>query len=89
MYPRSICSPVLASAVSGGYPAAVAAALLSAVAYNFFFIEPDRTFTIAQPHEVFGLLIYPDRSADRRQPDSRIGEQASAARDRAIDPIAL
>ena len=49
---------VIASAVRGGYPASLAAAVFSALAYNFFFIEPIRTFTIAAPFEVVGLMIY-------------------------------
>ncbi len=46
---------VLVSAVYAGYLAALLAAVLSALAYNFFFIPPVSTFTIASPHEVFGL----------------------------------
>ena len=38
---------VLVSAVYAGYAAALLAAVLSALAYNFFFIEPVYTFTIA------------------------------------------
>lgn len=49
---------VLVSAVYGGYPAAFIAAALSSVAYNYFFIDPLHTFTIASPHEVFGVLVF-------------------------------
>ena len=52
------CSPCWSRAVYGGYRAALLAAVLSALAYNFFFIPPVSTFTIASPHEVFGLLIF-------------------------------
>ena len=76
--------------VYGGYPAALAAAVLSAFAYNFFFIEPVDTFTIAAPHEVFGLLIYVVAAliagglASRMQ---RTGARRAGAR--GIDPVAL
>ncbi|MDI3567762.1 DUF4118 domain-containing protein, partial [Bradyrhizobium sp. Arg816] len=49
---------VLASAISAGYAAAIAAALFSALAYNFFFIPPIYTLTIAEPHEVFALFVF-------------------------------
>ena len=49
---------VLVSAVYAGYLAAMLAAVLSALAYNFFFIPPVNTFTIASPHEVFGLIVF-------------------------------
>ena len=41
-----------------------AAAVFSALAYNFFFIHPVSTFTIAEPHEVFALFIFLGRGAD-------------------------
>src|SRR5277367_425192 len=46
---------VLFSAVRFGTRAAVIA---SFAAYNFFFIEPVYTFTVAQPQELFALLIF-------------------------------
>src|SRR5271166_2008866 len=41
-----------------GTRAAVIASFASFVAYNFFFIEPIYTFTVAQPQELFALLIF-------------------------------
>ena len=41
-----------------GVRAAVLASGLSFFAYNFFFIEPLYTFTIAQPHELLSLLVF-------------------------------
>ena len=38
--------------------AAVFASLASFAAYNFFFIQPIYTFTVAQPQELFALLIF-------------------------------
>ena len=49
---------VLACAVLLGTRAAVVASILSFLAYNFFFIEPIYTLTIAEPHELFALLIF-------------------------------
>lgn len=49
---------VLACATSLGTRSAVLSAALSFLAYNFFFIEPVHTFTIAKPHELLSLLIY-------------------------------
>ncbi|MBY0613447.1 MAG: DUF4118 domain-containing protein, partial [Beijerinckiaceae bacterium] len=49
---------VLVSALSYGLPSAIGAAFLSFLAYNFFFIEPRYTFTVAEPHELFALLIF-------------------------------
>jgi two-component system sensor histidine kinase KdpD len=49
---------VLFSAVRFGTRAAVIASLASFAAYNFFFIQPIYTFTVAQPQELFALLIF-------------------------------
>jgi two-component system sensor histidine kinase KdpD len=49
---------VLFCALRLGLRAAIVAALLSFLAYNFFFIGPLYTFTVAEPHELFALLIY-------------------------------
>ena len=49
---------VLFCAVRFGTRAAVLASLASFAAYNFFFIEPIYTFTVAQPQELFALLIF-------------------------------
>jgi two-component system sensor histidine kinase KdpD len=49
---------VLFSGVRFGTRAAVIASLASFAAYNFFFIEPIYTFTVAQPQELFALLIF-------------------------------
>jgi hypothetical protein len=49
---------VLFPAVSFGVRPAICASLLSFLAYNFFFIEPLYTFTIAEPYEFFALVIF-------------------------------
>jgi two-component system sensor histidine kinase KdpD len=49
---------VLFSGFRFGTRAAVIASFASFFAYNFFFIEPVYTFTVAQPQELFALLIF-------------------------------
>lgn len=75
---------VLASAISGGYLAAVVAALGSALAYNFFFIPPFYTLTIAEPHEVFALLVFLAAAMLTGGLTSRLREQAKVSGERSI-----
>ena len=49
---------VLLTAVSFGIWPAIYASVLSFLAYNFFFIEPLYTFTIAEPYELLALMIF-------------------------------
>jgi two-component system, OmpR family, sensor histidine kinase KdpD len=49
---------VVTAAMLAGRSSALLAAALSVIAYNFFFIEPTETLSVAQPHEVFTLLIF-------------------------------
>src|SRR6187399_1176023 len=49
---------VLFAAVSFGIWPAIYASGLSFLAYNFFFIEPLYTFQIAEPHELFALIVF-------------------------------
>jgi len=49
---------VLFCGVQFGTRAAVLASLASFAAFNFFFIEPIHTLTIAQPQELLALLIF-------------------------------
>ncbi|SIR35796.1 two-component system, OmpR family, sensor histidine kinase KdpD [Rhizobium sp. RU20A] len=74
---------VLGASVVGGYAAAFLAAILSALAYNFFFIDPRHTFTIAAPHEVFALFVFLAVAIIAGGLASRIREQAKVARIRA------
>lgn len=74
---------VLGASVTGGYLSAFVAAILSTLAYNFFFIDPLHTFTIAAPHEVFALFIFLAVAMIAGGFASRIREQADVARVRA------
>ncbi|GGE23213.1 histidine kinase [Aureimonas endophytica] len=49
---------VLAPALVFGVWPAVFASFLSFAAYNFFFIDPTYTFTVARPHELLALAIF-------------------------------
>ncbi|MCA1369284.1 sensor histidine kinase KdpD [Bradyrhizobium sp. BRP14] len=80
---------VLASAIYAGYVGALAAALFSVLAYNFFFIEPVGTFTVAEPHEVFALFVFLAAAALAGGLASRIREQAKTAAGRAAATQAL
>lgn len=48
---------VLMTAVLFGTGPAILAAILSFVGFNFFFVEPLHTFTVAQTHELIALLV--------------------------------
>ena len=49
---------VLFSALQFGVRSAIAASILSFLAYDFFFVPPLYAFTIAEPQEFFALLIF-------------------------------
>lgn len=70
---------VVFSAIRLGIWPAIFASLLSFLAYNFFFVEPVHTFTVAQPHEVLALLIFLAIAILTSAIAGRAREQASAA----------
>ena len=74
---------VLGAAVLGGYVSAFITAVLSALAYNFLFIDPLHTFTITAPHEVFALIVFLSVAIIAGGFASRIKEQAEVAHVRA------
>jgi len=80
---------VLVCAVFVGRLSAIAAALLSMLAYNFFFIQPVNTLTISQPHEVFALLIFVAVALLAGNLAARVREQAQNAHARAAATQAL
>ena len=71
---------VLLAAVLQGVLAGVLAAGLSFLAYNFFFIAPTYTFTVADPQEVFALLVFLMVGVLTGSLAGRMQEQAGAAR---------
>jgi len=77
--------PVLFAAVTYGIWPAIYASVLSFLAYNFFFIEPIYTFTVAQPYEVLALFVFLAIAFITSAMAGRVRDQASiaAARTRA------
>ena len=77
---------VLLVAVSFGIWPAIYASALSFLAYNFFFINPLYTFTIAEPYEFLALVIFLLVAVITAALAGRVREQAtvSASRMRAM-----
>ncbi len=80
---------VLLCAMSFGLSSAVAASMLSFLAYNFFFIDPRYSFTVAEPHELLALLIFLAVAVVTGTMAGRLREQATATRERAEATQAL
>jgi two-component system sensor histidine kinase KdpD len=74
---------VVIAAIREGYRAAFMAAVLSALAYNFTFIAPIGTLTIAAPHEVFAFFVFIAAAMIAGGIASRVREQRAVALDRA------
>ena len=72
---------VLASAVSYGLFPSLFAALVSVLAYNFFFLPPLYTFTIADPENVVALVVFAIVAVVASNLAARLRAQAIAARD--------
>jgi len=75
---------VLFAAVTFGVLPAIFASVLSFLAYNFFFIEPTYTFTIAAPHELFALVIFLAVAVLTSALAGRVREQAKASATRTL-----
>lgn len=71
---------VIVCGVLSGRISAVVASGLSFFAYNFFFIEPLYTFTVAQPHELFGLVVFLAAAILAGELAGRMREQTERAR---------
>jgi two-component system sensor histidine kinase KdpD len=74
---------VLASAVTFGLRASLLACLVSVLAFNFFFIPPLYTFTIADPENVVALFFFTVAAVIASNLAARLRAQAIAARQRA------
>ena len=73
---------VLFPAVIFGIWPAIYASVLSFLAYNFFFIEPIYTFTVAEPHELLALVIFLAVAVITSALAGRVRDQARIAADR-------
>lgn len=80
---------VIVCALRFGLYSAIAAAALSFFAFNFFFIAPRYTLTVASPHELFGLVIFLVVAIATGSIAGRLREQAAATRERAEATQAL
>ncbi|PPQ40676.1 two-component system, OmpR family, sensor histidine kinase KdpD [Rhodoblastus acidophilus] len=80
---------VLGCAATYGPWSAVAASFLSFLAYNFFFIPPIHTFTVAEPQEVLSLLVFLIVAVATGSLAGRVHDQATAASRRAEAIAAL
>ncbi len=74
---------VLASAITYGLWPALATCLVSVLAYNFFFLPPLYTFTIADPDNVAALFFFAVVAMIASNLTSRVRNQAVVARQRA------
>jgi two-component system, OmpR family, sensor histidine kinase KdpD len=74
---------VLASAVTYGLWPSLFACLASVLAYNFFFLPPLYTFTIADPENVVALVAFAVVAVIASNLTARVRAQAFAARQRA------
>ena len=77
---------VLVTAMNVGMWPAIFASILSFLVYNFFFIPPIYTFTIAEPYELLALVIFLVVAVISSAMAGRVREQAriAAARVRAM-----
>ena len=73
---------VLASAVTYGLWASLFACLISVLSYNFFFLPPLYTFTIADPENVVILFFFTVVALIASNLAARVRAQAVAARER-------
>ncbi|HEV7257682.1 MAG TPA: sensor histidine kinase KdpD [Bosea sp. (in: a-proteobacteria)] len=74
---------VLASAVQSGLWPALFASVLSAFAFNFFFLTPLYTLTISDPESVIALGFFLGVAVIASNLTARVQRQAAAARQRA------
>ncbi|TIT26860.1 MAG: DUF4118 domain-containing protein, partial [Mesorhizobium sp.] len=73
---------VLASAVTGGLWPALYACLVSALAFNYFFLEPRYTLTIRDPESIVALAVFLVVAVIASNLTARVQRQAIAARSR-------
>ncbi len=73
---------VLASAVSFGLAPSLLACLLSVLAYNFFFLPPLYTFTVADPENIVSLAVFAVVAVVASNLAARMRAQTASARQR-------
>jgi two-component system sensor histidine kinase KdpD len=80
---------VLLTAVFAGLWPSIAASLLSVLVYDFFFVEPLYTFTIARTQHAIEIVVFLIVAVLTSQLTARAREQAGAARQREARTAAL
>ncbi|TIT84273.1 MAG: DUF4118 domain-containing protein, partial [Mesorhizobium sp.] len=70
---------VLTSAVTFGLWPALYACFLSALAFNYFFLEPRYTFTIRDPESIVAFAVFLVVAAIASNLTARVQRQAAAA----------
>ncbi|MGZ5841960.1 MAG: DUF4118 domain-containing protein, partial [Xanthobacteraceae bacterium] len=73
---------VLVTAINFGIWPAIYASVLSFLVYNFFFIPPIYTFTVAEPYELLALVIFLVVAVVSSALAGRVREQASISASR-------
>jgi two-component system sensor histidine kinase KdpD len=71
---------VLSTAVLGGLGPSILASVLSVLAYDFFFVDPLHTLTVAKPRDVLSLAVFLAVAVLTSELTSRMRDQAEAAR---------
>jgi two-component system sensor histidine kinase KdpD len=80
---------VLFSAVTWGLLPSIFAAILSVLAYNFFFIHPLHTFSVASPRDLLNLVVFLIVAVLTSNLAARVRNQAEAAKHREARTAAL
>lgn len=80
---------VLFSAVTWGLLPSICASILSVLVYNFFFIPPLYTFTVASPRDLLNLIIFLIVAVLTSNLAARVRNQAEAAKHREARTAAL
>lgn len=80
---------VLYSAVTWGLLPSIGASILSVLMYNFFFIPPLHTFTVASPRDLLNLIIFLLVAVLTSNLAARVRNQAEAAKHREARTAAL
>jgi PAS domain S-box-containing protein len=80
---------VLLTAVGGGLWPSIAASVVAVLVYDFFFVQPYHTLTIAYPQDVLALAAFLLVAVLTSQLTARAREQAEAARRREARTSAL
>lgn len=80
---------VLTCGIRFGVASAVSASVLAFLGYNFFFIEPVYTFTVAEPYELVALFVFLAVSIMTASLSGRLHWQAELIGERAASTEAL